>query len=63
MRIAPDTNILIILLRGEPEAPAQKVADMLAEYDRRGQLSISPFVWSELKLLLDEKKLGSTSPH
>lgn len=59
MRIALDTNILIVLLRGEPEAPAQKVADMLAEYDRRGQLSVSPFVWSELKLLLDERKLES----
>jgi len=34
MQIALDTNILIVLLRGKPEAPAQKVADMLAEYDR-----------------------------
>ncbi|MBT9173913.1 MAG: hypothetical protein DDT21_02320 [Syntrophomonadaceae bacterium] len=59
MQIALDTNILIVLLRGKPEAPAQKVADILAECDRRGQLSISPYVWSELKLLLDERKLES----
>lgn len=59
LQIALDTNILIILLRGEPKPSALKVADLLAEYDLRGQLSISPFVWSEIKLLLDEKKLDS----
>lgn len=57
MRFALDTNVLIFLLRGEPKSSAQKIADVLAEYDRRGQLLISPFVWSELELLLEKGKL------
>jgi len=57
VRVALDTNILIFLLRGEPKPAARKIADVLAEYDRRGQLLISPFVWSELELLLDKGKL------
>ncbi|HAA88995.1 MAG TPA: hypothetical protein DCE07_00165 [Peptococcaceae bacterium] len=57
MRVALDTNILISLLRGEPKPSARKIADVLTEYDCRGQLLISPFVWSELELLLDKGKL------
>lgn len=57
MRTALDTNILIWVLRGKPEAEARKIADGLVEYDSRGQLLISPFVWAELTLLLDQNKL------
>lgn len=57
MRVALDTNILIFLLRGEPKNSAEKIAETLVEYDGRGQLLISPFVWSELELFLDKEKL------
>ncbi|MHB8986869.1 MAG: type II toxin-antitoxin system VapC family toxin [Eubacteriales bacterium] len=59
MRTSVDTNVLIVLLRGKPEEQAQLVADALTDYDRQGQLLICPPVWSELKILIGERKLNS----
>lgn len=57
MRVAVDTNVLIPLLRGRPEEEAVRAADALVEYDQQGQLVICPLVWSELGVLIEEKKL------
>lgn len=57
MRVAVDTNLLIILLRGKPTEKAQLIADALIAFDRQGQLIICPLVWAELKVLISETKL------
>lgn len=59
MRTAIDTNILIVLLRGQPALQAQHVAEVIAAHDRLGQLCISPLVWSELTVLLDKDKINT----
>ncbi|MEW6172024.1 MAG: hypothetical protein AB1510_03015 [Bacillota bacterium] len=59
MQTAVDTNLLIVLLRGKPQEQAQLVAEALIEYDRQGRLIICPAVWSELRVLISEKKLNS----